>query len=337
MRKELHVLTNDRIYMKRGFYTSNNDLANILSSCGKSHKINLICRKSYNSLNYKINVPNLNIIKDSLLSENLYSNKTKLLMISITPFNVLKLIHINFILKTKIRGYVYLRSDGFKEYRIKYKLLGYFFYGLMFAFFKKFTKIISCSKNLSHVKKFTYVDPSKIDKNWLVKRVKPKLNNIKFLYVGRMKKEKGIFTLINLFDNLLIKYQLTILGSKYNNIIKKNGNLIFYKKEIYDHKKIKKYYDNCNLFFLPSYTEGNPQVIKESFARQRPVIVFEDLKFLSKQYNGIIVSKRNSKNLHLCIKNIFQNYNHFYNLTKRNRITLKESFQKNINNIIFNS
>ncbi len=230
-----------------------------------------------------------------------------------------------------------MRSDGFKEYRIKYKLLGYFFYGLMFAFFKKFTKIISCSKNLSHVKKFTYVDPSKIDKNWLVKRVKPKLNKIKLLYVGRIKKEKGIFSLINLLDNLPIKYQLTILGSKYNNIIKKNGNLIFYKKEIYDHKKIKKYYDNCNLFFLPSYTEGNPQVIKESFARQRPVIVFEDLKFLSKQYNGIIVSKRNSKNLHLCIKNIFQNYNYFYNLTKRNRIILKESFQKNINNIIFNS
>ena len=334
--KNLFVITNDRIDEKKNFfYTNSSDLENILEAFSKK-TIFLLCRKFKTRKNYKLKKKKIKHINLFKFFENVEKND-KILFISITPFNFINLIFFKIFLKRRVDIYLYLRSDGFKEYRIKYKLLGYFFYGLMFAFFKKFTKIISCSKNLSHVKKFTYVDPSKIDKNWLVKRVKPKLNKIKFLYVGRMKKEKGIFTLINLFDNLLIKYQLTILGSKYNNIIKKNGNLIFYKKEIYDHKKIKKYYDNCNLFFLPSYTEGNPQVIKESFARQRPVIVFEDLKFLSKQYSGIIVSKRNSKNLHLCIKNIFQNYNHFYNLTKRNRITLKESFQKNINNIIFNS
>ena len=334
--KNLFVISNDSLDKKRGyFFTNSSDLENILRAFSKK-KIFILCRKFKTKKNYKLRKSKIKLINFVEFLKNAKEND-KILFISITPFNFINLILLKIFLKKKIDTYLYLRSDGFKEYRIKYKLLGYFFYGLMFAFFKKFTKIISCSKNLSHVKKFTYVDPSKIDKNWLVKRVKPKLNKIKFLYVGRMKKEKGIFSLINLLDNLPIKYQLTILGSKYNNIIKKNGNLIFYKKEIYDHKKIKKYYDNCNLFFLPSYTEGNPQVIKESFARQRPVIVFEDLKFLSKQYNGIIVSKRNSKNLHLCIKNIFQNYNHFYNLTKRNRITLKESFQKNINNIIFNS
>lgn len=334
--KNLFVISNDSLDKKRSyFFTNSSDLENILRAFSKK-TIFILCRKFKTKKNYKLRKSKIKLINFVEFLKNAKEND-KILFISITPFNFINLILLKIFLKKKIDTYLYLRSDGFKEYRIKYKLLGYFFYGFMFAFFKKFTKIISCSKNLSHVKKFTYVDPSKIDKNWLVKRVKPKLNNIKFLYVGRMKKEKGIFSLINLLDNLQIKYQLTILGSKYNNIIKKNGNLIFYKKEIYDHKKIKKYYDNCNLFFLPSYTEGNPQVIKESFARQRPVIVFEDLKFLSKQYNGIIVSKRNSKNLHLCIKNIFQNYNHFYNLTKRNRITLKESFQKNINNIIFNS
>lgn len=334
--KNLFVISNDSLDKKRSyFFTNSSDLENILRAFSKK-KIFILCRKFKTKKNYKLRKSKIKLINFVEFLKNAKEND-KILFISITPFNFIYLILLKIFLKKKIDTYLYLRSDGFKEYRIKYKLLGYFFYGLMFAFFKKFTKIISCSKNLSHLKKFTYVDPSKIDKNWLVKRVKPKLNKIKFLYVGRMKKEKGIFSLINLLDNLPIKYQLTILGSKYNNIIKKNGNLIFYKKEIYDHKKIKKYYDNCNLFFLPSYTEGNPQVIKESFARQRPVIVFEDLKFLSKQYNGIIVSKRNSKNLHLCIKNIFQNYNYFYNLTKRNRIILKESFQKNINNIIFNS
>tara|TARA_B100001057_G_scaffold431021_1_gene458170 strand:- start:4705 stop:5706 length:1002 start_codon:yes stop_codon:yes gene_type:complete len=332
--KNLFVITNDSIDKKKNYlFTNSSDLENILGAFQKK-TIFILCRKFKTKKNFKIKKNKIKIINFFKFLRDAKEND-KILFISITPFNFINLILLKIFLKKKIDTYLYLRSDGFKEYKIKFKLFGYFFYGMMFVFFKKFTKIISCSKHLSHVKKFTYIDPSKIDKNWLINRVKPKLAQIKLLYVGRMKKEKGIFSLINLLENIPIKYQLTILGSKYNNIIKANENLIIYKKELYDHKKIKKYYDNCNLFVLPSYTEGNPQVIKESFARQRPVIVFEDLNFLSKQYKGIIVSKRNKKNLHASIKNIFKNYNYFYSLSKKNKIILKENFRKNIRSIIF--
>ena len=60
-------------------------------------------------------------------------------MISITPFNFLKMLYLNFKLKTKIQGYVYLRSDGFKEYQNKLGIIGYYIYYLMF-------KIINLTK-----------------------------------------------------------------------------------------------------------------------------------------------------------------------------------------------
>ena len=42
--------------------------------------------------------------------------------------------------------------------------------------------------------------------------------------------------------------------------------------------KLIKYYDDHNIFILPSFTEGYPMVLLESLARRRPVIVFEDIK-----------------------------------------------------------
>lgn len=331
MRKELHVLTNDRIYMKRGFYTSNNDLANILSSCGKSHKINLICRKSYNSLNYKINVPNLKIIKDSLLSENLYSNKTKLLMISITPFNVLKMIHINFILKTKIRGYVYLRSDGFKEYQSKLGIIGYYLYYFMFKIVTNNLKIIACSNKLSKVKNARLVSPSEIDKTWLSNIKNPNLKKPKLLYIGRIRKEKGIFSLISLLKKVKFQFNFIAIGGNQN---KKITDKIFILKEIINFKSLKKKIDRSNIFILPSYTEGSPKVILESLARLRPIIIFDEIKHVKKNYYGVFVCKRNATHLNITIRHIMKNYCKIQKNMKKNKLVLKSDFQSKFAGII---
>ena len=47
-----------------------------------------------------------------------------------------------------LKGFVYLRSDGFLEYKIKYGIVGYYLYFIMFYLIKKKLKIISCSKTL---------------------------------------------------------------------------------------------------------------------------------------------------------------------------------------------
>ena len=38
-----------------------------------------------------------------------------------------------------------------------------------------------------------------------------------------------------------------------------------------------KFYDDHNIFILPSFTEAHPQVLDEALSRFRPVIVFSEI------------------------------------------------------------
>ena len=60
--------------------------------------------------------------------------------------------------------------------------------------------------------------------------------------------------------------------------------------------------------FLPSYTEGHPQVLDGALARQRPVIIFEDIAHVIRNEKGIFISKRNIKSLEETIELIISNY-----------------------------
>ena len=91
-------------------------------------------------------------------------------MISITPFNlmvflILKLFH------KKIKGHVLLRSDGFKEYHIKFGLIGRFFYNIAFSQIIKKLNIITVSKELSNLynSNFKVVTPSELTTRWFKK------------------------------------------------------------------------------------------------------------------------------------------------------------------------
>ena len=185
MMKNLYLISNDKVWLsKKNSSTSNNDLSNILSCLKDNYKIQLICRKSKKKFSYKLN-QKINLTKVKKIKEK----KINILMISISPFNffifiLLYLKNINF------NGFVYLRSDGFMEYKIKYGFIGYFFYFFMFYFINKKLKIISCSKKFTKVNIKKIVHPSELDYNWLKKRKIQKKINTDLLYVGRFKKEK---------------------------------------------------------------------------------------------------------------------------------------------------
>ena len=75
-------------------------------------------------------------------------------MISITPFNLLTLLILK-IFNKNISGYVYIRSDGYKEYYYRYGIIGKFTFNIMFKIVGKFLKILSVSKNITGIKKIT--------------------------------------------------------------------------------------------------------------------------------------------------------------------------------------
>ena len=53
--------------------------------------------------------------------------------------------------------------------------------------------------------------------------------------------------------------------------------------------KLIKYYDDHNIFILPSFTEGHPMALLESLARRRPVVIFEDIDHVIEKKKGIFV------------------------------------------------
>jgi len=329
--KKLYLISNDKIWYSKNIYASNNDLNNIISCFNDHYIVNLICRKSKKKFNYRLNQKiNLKKIKD--ISEN----KINVFMISISPYNFIIFLLL-FLKDINFRGFVYLRSDGFMEYKIKYGLIGYYIYFFMFYFIKKKLKIISCSKNFTKVDTKKIVHPSELNHNWVIKRKIKKRLDSDLLYVGRFRKEKGTIFISTLFKKYFRKYKLKIVGTKKQMIDKK-----FYSKNIKflgpvsDQKKLIKIYDSSKIFILPSYTEGFPKVILESLSRLRPAIIFKDIKYIVNGRKGIFVCDRNEKSLEYTIEHINKNYQYIQKSMLKNYIYTKENFKKELLKIIKN-
>ena len=113
----------------------------------------------------------------------------------------------------------------------------------------------------------------------------------KLLYFGRFRREKGIYSLIEIFRKINSNIQLTLAGDVKMNFDHENLNYI---GRISNIKKIIKLYDQHDIFILPSFTEGHPKVILESLIRGKPVIIFPEIKHVIQNFKGIYVSQRNS-------------------------------------------
>jgi len=312
--KKLYLISNDKIWCTKSYYTSNNDLNNIISCLKDNYKIHLISRKSIKKYDYLITEKfKLTDTKD------IDEEKINVLMISITPFNFLTLIKLICL------------------YKIKYGKLGYYTYFFMFYIIKKYLKILSCSKNFTHVKSKKILHPSELTANWFKKKVDKKNFKTDFLYVGRFKKEKGIIYLVNMFKKHLKNYNLTIVGTKKKFINKRyyNQNVKF-ADPITNIKKMITIYDSSKIFILPSYTEGFPKVISESLARLKPVIIFEEIKHVLNNRNGIFICKRNEKSIKKTLNYILKNYKNIQNKIIRNNFYTKENFKRELLGFIKN-
>ena len=221
--KKIYLVSNDRIWFSNKRFTSNNDLNNIITCLNENYDLNLICRKSNKKLNFLLN-KKFNYLSFNQINEK----KINIFLISITPYNFFVFFYLSLIKRLDLTGVVYLRSDGFLEYKIKYGFLGYYVYSFMFFFIKKKLKILSCSKHFTNVKNKNVLHPSEINSFWFKKFNVIKKFKTDFIYVGRFKKEKGSIFLVNLFKKLLTKYN-TFVGIKKETIHREyyNKNIRF--------------------------------------------------------------------------------------------------------------
>ena len=96
-----------------------------------------------------------------------------------------------------MKGFVILRSDGFKEYSIKYGFFGKKLYEFFFNKILKKLKPIVVTDTLSNIKNFKYLKifPSEITKIWSENLKKTKFIKTKFTLSWKNKEGKrNIFT-----------------------------------------------------------------------------------------------------------------------------------------------
>jgi glycosyltransferase involved in cell wall biosynthesis len=333
--KNLFIIGNEKIaIIYNNFFSANIDFKTIIEGLKLNFNLIIFARKSLEKQNFLINYKNI------ILSNNIFSYLLKIIfsfskkkesiyfIISITPYTFFAFI-ILFLFKKKI--YVYLRSDGFKEYKAILGERWVFLYKIMFLYIVKRSIIISCHKSLSRGIAYHYVRPSELDEVWLSNRkvILPK-NNIKFLYVGRVRIEKGIFFLLDIFYKLDTRYNLTVVGDKNINT-QKSSNINFYNF-FHNVQDLIDCYDSCDIFALPSYTEAHPKVIDEALSRLKPIIIFDDIAHVVEDRIGIFKTERNIKDFINTAEYIKKNYSSIVNEIYKNNLPTKKKFLEDLTN-----
>ena len=243
------------------------------------------------------------------------------MIVSITPYTFFSYLLL-FIFKKKI--FVYLRSNGYEEYKAILGFMGPVIYYIMYTLVTFKSNIVTCQKRLVKNKNCDLVFPSELDINWLKNTTKSLLDKPRLLDVGRIKVEKGVFSLFKIFDEITDDVELSIVGNTED--LKTNNKKINFFGFEHNVSALIKTYDNHNITILPSFTEAHPKVVDESLARGRPVIIFEEINHIIQNRYGIFVSKRNAKSLSETIKFIMSNYSNIRENMEKNKLPTKQEF-----------
>jgi glycosyltransferase involved in cell wall biosynthesis len=328
--EKLLIISNEKIHNDgENFYCDNIDLKSTPEGLSKSFLTEIVARKSKIFRSFRINfkVINIKIYSNifSYLSKVIKTSQKKnirILIISITPYTFLASV-ILFLLRRK--HYVYLRSDGHEEYKKIFGMIGPSIYGFMFFICSKISKLISCSERILRGKKGNVIYPSQLSK---IATQEPKL-----LYVGRVRKEKGIFSIAEILKNDP-GVNLSIVGAD------KSTKSLFNQKNIKVHQiedneeKLIKIYDDHNIFLLPSFTEGYPMVLLEALSRLRPVIIFKEIAYVADKKNGVFICDRNLISLKEKINYILRNYTDIQKQIEKNKLPTKEKFILDLSKIL---
>ena len=334
--KNLIIINNEKIFTENNnFYCDNLDLKVIPEGLNEYYKVEYIVRKSNKKGEQKINLKNVKAASNVFKFVSFVFNTFKIsnasyLIVCITPYTFLSFLLLFLFRKKNI--FVYLFSSGHEEYRYILGRWSVWIYHLMYKIVTSQSKVIVCHERLHDKEKSYLVYISRLDNEWLKDNKTASLDKARFLYVGRMSREKGIFDFIKMFDQISFEAELSIAGdSKNQNFQNKNIKLLGY---VADQKSLINIYDKHNIMILPSYTEATPYVVDEALARRRPVIIFEDISYIVRDKIGIFVSKRNLDSLSKTTQYILANYEEIQKKMEKNILPTKKDMIKQISSFI---
>tara|TARA_Y100001970_G_scaffold217224_1_gene266021 strand:- start:1834 stop:2853 length:1020 start_codon:yes stop_codon:yes gene_type:complete len=326
--KKLFIISNESIYENDNKYFCDNlDLKTTPEELNRNFDVNLIARRSLKERAHNINIKNIKIFNSFLsfiiaIIRSTKKKDSKYLIISLSPYTFLACILLKLFGKTPI---VYLRSDGHEEYKAILGFIGPAFYYLMFSISSSISKLISCRNYILKGRKGEVVSPSQLDSEWLSNIKETNIESLKLLYVGRIKVEKGIFSLLKLIKGKN-DISLTIVGAENNMTNNINQSNVVVRQIENNKTNLINIYDDHSVFVLPSFTEGHPMALLEALARRRPVVIFEEIKHVIGDKKGIFVSRRNYESFLETINYIKNNYQKIQEEMKQNQLPTKKQF-----------
>ena len=336
MKKKLFIFSNESIFSTNGkFFCDNIDIKSTPEGLNKKFEVNLFGRVSSKKRTHEIKVKNVKIFKNffSYLFTAIKASKnkdSKFLLISISPYTFIICLFLRLFGKTPI---VFLRSDGYGEYQSILGFIGPLIYHFMFNVISLVSNFISVRKYILRGKKGKIVYPSQLDTVWFKKPKSLEIKKFKLLYVGRIRIEKGIYSLANLIKNKR-NISLTIVGAENQTSYKINQSNIKILNNEGNKVKLIKHYDDHNIFVLPSYTEGYPMVLQEALARKRPVIIFDEISHVKQKYNGVFICQREMKNFLKTAESIIKNFKDIQLSMDKNIYPTREKFTSQLKDII---
>ncbi len=132
MKNKLILITNESIYIDKNkkFFCDNIDLKSIPENLSKYTEINIVGRYSKIDRSKKIEIKNIYIFKSIFsylfnIFQSLKQKDTTYLIISLSPYTFMASLLLKFFFK---KHFIYLRSDGFEEYKAIFGYLGSLIY-----------------------------------------------------------------------------------------------------------------------------------------------------------------------------------------------------------------
>ena len=332
----LVIINNEKVFKENNsFYCDNLDLKIIPEELNEYYKVQYIVRSSNNKGRQNIKLSDIKTASNIFqfiyfVFKTFKITNTSYLLVCITPYTFLSFL-ILFLFRKK-RVFVYLFSSGHEEYKHVLGSWSVWIYHIMYKIVTSNSKVIVCHERLFNKNKSYLVDISRLDDEWLKNQKDALLDKIRFLYVGRMSQEKGIFDFLEMFNQIKLDAELSIVGNlKNENFLNKNIKPLGY---VADPQSLINIYDNHNIMILPSFTEATPYVVDEALSRKRPVIIFEDIAYIAKDKKGIFISKRNMNSFLETTKYIMDNYLEIQKKMEQNDLPTKKSMIKQISDII---
>ena len=344
--ENLVVLNNEKVSSENGkFFSRNYNFKILPEGLNKYFDVEYIVRRSNVKEEHELKLEKVkcasNIIQFIYFLISTFKKKnTKYYIITITPYTFLAFLFL-FLFKKKI--FVYLISSGYEEWKFILGSWSVWIYHVMYSIVTSKSTVIALHERLYQKVDGHIIESSTLNKEWLQNLKKPNLDKIRFLNVSRVNPEKGIFEFLEMFNQLKINAEISIVGkinnltlkNRFQSIIQKNSNILF-PGYISNRESLMEAYDSHNILILPSYTEGQPYVVDESLARRRPVLIFEDIKHIIKGRKGIFVAERNIASVNKAIRYIMQNYFDIQKEIGQNKFPLEEDMFKQISKVIIN-